>query len=207
MFTQNSGTRLLTSLKRLSQLIIGVYVLSLILGYTPANSFNSLSPRTIKADLEPQVTAVQAPITFTLPHIGYISTYFSNYHPGIDIAAGLGFPVRAVADGTVTNQGYNFFGLGLAVEITHNYGYKSTYGHLGKTYVKSGQVIKQGDIIGEVGLTGHTSGPHTHFELTRDNQYIDPLTVLPSLPSIQTAWGDTSPNALSLAPQSGDKSN
>jgi hypothetical protein len=74
-------------------------------------------------------------------------------------------------------------------------------GELGKTYVKAGQTVEQGDLIGEVGLTGKTSGPHTHFELTQNNQYIDPMTVLPNLPNIQTAWGDTSENALSLVPQ------
>lgn len=188
------------TLKHLSRLLLGVFMLGLFTGYTPQIDHFSLKPSVVKADLEPEVTATKAPITFGLPHIGYISTYFSNFHPGIDIAAGLGFPVRAIASGTVTSQGYNFFGLGLVVEITHEYGYKSTYGHLGKTYVKAGQKVSQDDRIGEVGLTGHTSGPHTHFELTKDNQYLDPLTVLPTLPNIQTAFGDTSANALSLAP-------
>lgn len=188
-------------LKHLSRLVLGLSLIIFLLGYTPQISHFSVQPSIVKADLQPEVTATKAPITFTLPHIGYISTYFSNYHPAIDIAAGLGFPVRAVASGTVTSQGYNFFGLGLAVEISHEYGYKSTSAHLGKTYVKAGQMVKQGDLIGEVGMTGHTSGPHTHFELTRGNEYLDPLTVLPTLPSIQTAWGDTSANAVSLVPQ------
>jgi murein DD-endopeptidase MepM/ murein hydrolase activator NlpD len=199
--TINSFASYKYTLKHLSRLTLGLILLGLFASYTPQIDGLSIKPAVVKADLAPEIVATKAPITFTLPHIGYISTSFSNYHPAVDIAAGLGFPVRAVASGTVTSQGYNFFGLGLAVEINHEYGYKSTYGHLGKTYVKAGQTVEQGDLIGEVGLTGKTSGPHTHFELTQNNQYIDPMTVLPNLPNIQTAWGDTSENALSLVPQ------
>lgn len=200
MFVKTNNLKLPFYLKLITRFTFGVALLTIFLGYNPQTNPLPFTPTEVRAEA-PQIISTASPITFVLPHIGYISTYYSQYHPGIDIAAGLGLPVHAVADGTVSFQGYNFFGLGLSVEIQHPYGYKSTYGHLGKTYVKAGNTVKQGDIIGEVGMTGHTSGPHTHFELTNNSHYLDPLTLLPNLPSLAQAWGDTSDNALSLAPQ------
>ena len=117
-----------------------------------------------------------------LPHPGYLSTPFSSYHPGVDIATGLGMPVRPITTGTVDEVNFWFFGYGNHILISHPDGFKSMYAHLGKMYVTKGQAVDASSIIGEVGLTGQTSGPHTHLEITHNGQFIDPLTILPALP-------------------------
>lgn len=137
---------------------------------TPASSIPSSTP------------APQAPEThFQLPHTGYITTTFSAYHPGIDICIGLGMPIKPIAKGTVTEAGYNIWGLGLMVEVDHGNGYKSVYAHMGKIYVTKGKEVDINDLLGEVGMTGHTTGPHTHLELAYYDKKVDPRPLLPEL--------------------------
>lgn len=119
-----------------------------------------------------------------LPHPGYLSTRFSAWHPGIDIAAGLGMPIHPITAGVVVEARTDFFGLGKYVVISHQKGYQSKYAHLGKIYVKAGQDVTTENMLGEVGLTGQTSGPHTHLELTLNGKYIDPQTILPEIPDM-----------------------
>ena len=116
-----------------------------------------------------------------LPHPGYLSTRFSFYHPGIDIATGLGMLIHPIINGEVTEAGFNIFGLGNYVIIAHENGFKSKYAHLGKIYVKLGDKVTSEKILGEVGLTGRTSGPHTHLEITLNGSFVDPLKLLPEI--------------------------
>lgn len=161
--------------------ILGTLVLCL-LGYQPVLSFPPIRRVKVLAQ-EPQQTIRSQSISqpFILPHPGYISTRFSFRHPGVDIATGLGMPIHPILDGKVVTVEYTFFGLGYFVVIEHEGGYKSTYGHMGRIYIKVGDEVKQSTIMGEVGLTGRTSGPHTHLELTRNGSYLDPLKSLPAL--------------------------
>lgn len=185
--------RLLTRSKMLTKLFLGVIFLSFLAGYQPAFSFPPIKVAKAYAADSVQTNSVipaQVPIQFSLPHQGYISTYFSSFHPGVDIATGLGMPIHPIAPGTVVNQGFNFWGLGLTVEIDHSLGYKSVYAHMGKIYTHVGQKVSASDLIGEVGLTGNTSGPHTHLEISKDGVNFNPLTVLPKLPDISTAWAN-----------------
>src|SRR5205823_5385158 len=96
------------------------------------------------------------PDSFDLPHPGYLTTPYSSYHPGIDIATGLGMPIHPIGKGTVVDVGFNFWGLGLTVTVDHGQGYKSLYAHMGKIYVNKSQQVSKADILGEVGLTGRT---------------------------------------------------
>jgi murein DD-endopeptidase MepM/ murein hydrolase activator NlpD len=111
-------------------------------------------------------------------------------HTGVDFAAQRGTPVRAVGDGTVTQADWNG-GYGKMVEIQHASTYTSRYAHLEgfAEGIRSGTVIKKGDIIGYVGSTGRSTGPHLHFELYKDQQYIDPLSVdFPAEDKIEPAF-------------------
>lgn len=170
----------------LKHVAVGVVFFVVLLDYQPIFAFPPIKKSIVHAQTEQtQTVSPQASqIIFQLPHPGYISTHFSGYHPGIDIATGLGMPIKPVADGTVVDARYNFWGLGLAVIINHGNGYKSLYAHMGKVYVKKDQKVTTGDYLGEVGLTGHTSGPHTHLEILKDNQNIDPTALLPSIREI-----------------------
>lgn len=158
-------------------------------GYQPAFKYPPIKKNIVKAETvqTQQVEAAASALTFQLPHPGYLSTPFSAYHPGIDIATGLGMPIKPIAKGKVMSVGYTFWGLGLVVEIEHTGGLKSLYAHMGKTYVKAGQDVDVNDYLGEVGLTGHTSGPHTHLEVFKNDNRIDPRTLLPTIREIPVA--------------------
>ncbi|MBI2011431.1 M23 family metallopeptidase [Candidatus Daviesbacteria bacterium] len=164
-------------------LAMGGILLLFLLNYQPAWQFPPVKKAKVLAQAEPAqtITVASLPIEFQLPHPGYLSTPFSSYHPGVDIATGLGMPIHSIAKGVVTNTGLNFWGLGLFVEIDHGFNYRSIYAHMGKIYIKKNQIVKETDFIGEVGLTGFTSGPHTHLELIKEDKKIDPQTVLPKI--------------------------
>jgi len=96
-----------------------------------------------------------------------------SYHPGIDLAAPTGSPVYACAPGKVKKVTYNKV-YGNYIIIKHNDGRESLYGHLSKTLVTLNQVVKAGTIIGKVGSTGMSTGPHLHFEIREKGIATDP---------------------------------
>ncbi|MEX1021589.1 MAG: peptidoglycan DD-metalloendopeptidase family protein [Dehalococcoidia bacterium] len=112
---------------------------------------------------------------------GLLTSPFGPTHPlGIDLAATFGTPVRAAASGTVTFVGGNrCCSYGAHVIIDHGNGYETLYAHFDSFSVDNGQSVAAGDIIGTIGLTGTTTGPHVHFELRRHGQHQDPLWYLP----------------------------
>jgi murein DD-endopeptidase MepM/ murein hydrolase activator NlpD len=99
-------------------------------------------------------------------------------HNGVDFAAQRGTPVRAVGDGVITQAGWNG-NYGKAIDIQHDTTYMSRYAHLDgfAEGIKNGTPVQKGQIIGYVGSTGRSTGPHLHFELHKDQQVIDPLSV------------------------------
>ena len=164
--------------------VLSLYIFLTLLGYYPSFSIPPIKRSFAYANELVEIGEI-IPQSFSkpliLPHPGYLSTKFSNYHPAIDIAIGLGMPIHPVIDGVVSDTGFDIFGLGNFVEITHEKGFKSKYAHMGKVYAKKGTKVTSENIIGEVGLTGYTSGPHTHLEITLNGEFIDPLKILPEL--------------------------
>lgn len=100
-----------------------------------------------------------------------------DWHPGIDIAAEFGTPVYAAATGTVEKAGWNG-GYGRYVRLDHGNGYATAYGHMSGLAVEAGQQVVKGEIIGFVGSTGYSTGPHLHYEVLADGQNIDPFYIL-----------------------------
>ncbi len=101
-------------------------------------------------------------------------------HKGIDIAAPIGAPILAAADGTVTYAEWDSGGYGNLLEISHQDGSRTWYAHLNKFLVGKGQSIKKGQLVAEVGTTGRSTGPHLHFEVQLDGKRaVDPITYLP----------------------------
>lgn len=98
-------------------------------------------------------------------------------HYGVDFAARRGTPVRAVGDGKIDNAGWAKGGYGRVIEIQHDSVFSSLYAHLQgfAQGIRKGITVKKGQIIGYVGSSGRTTGPHLHFELYRDQQFVDPL--------------------------------
>lgn len=104
------------------------------------------------------------------PVSGTISSRFggrsSGTHHGIDIAAPTGRTIAAAAGGTVTFSGWDTYGLGYCVKISHGNGVSTTYGHCSKLYVTAGQTVSAGEAIAAVGSTGNSTGSHLHLEIS-----------------------------------------
>jgi murein DD-endopeptidase MepM/ murein hydrolase activator NlpD len=98
-------------------------------------------------------------------------------HTGLDFRAATGDPVRATANGKVVSSGW-MGGYGRMVEIDHGNGLSTRYGHLSEIHVKVGDVIKIGQVIGAVGSTGRSTGPHLHYETRIDGEAVDPQKFL-----------------------------
>jgi len=98
-------------------------------------------------------------------------------HTGLDFRAQMGDPVRATANGKVVNAGWSG-GYGRMVEIDHGNGLSTRYGHLSQIDVKVGDIVKIGQVIGEVGSTGRSTGPHLHYETRIDGEAVDPQKFL-----------------------------
>lgn len=118
-----------------------------------------------------------------LPTRGWLSSGFGyrispftgtiQMHEGIDISNAVGTPIGAPADGLVVKVGREY-GYGKVLVINHGYGTITRYGHLHKTHVKIGQKVKRGDLIGEIGNSGRSTGPHLHYEVRVNNVAVDP---------------------------------
>ncbi len=96
-------------------------------------------------------------------------------HPGLDFAAPQGTPIFATANGTITTSGNKGNGYGNHVIINHGYGYETLYGHMVKVKSNPGQKVTRGEIIGWVGSTGKSTGPHCHYEVHKNGNKIDPV--------------------------------
>ncbi|GIV41267.1 MAG: peptidase M23 [Vicingaceae bacterium] len=99
----------------------------------------------------------------------------TKFHAGIDFTAPTGTPIYATGDGKVITAGNEGNGYGLHVVLDHGYGYTSLYGHMSKLAVKVGQKVKRGEIIGYVGNTGKSVGPHLHYEVRKNDQPLNPV--------------------------------
>jgi murein DD-endopeptidase MepM/ murein hydrolase activator NlpD len=94
-------------------------------------------------------------------------------HTGIDFRGEYGEPIHATASGTVTSAGWSG-GYGQMVEIDHGNGFATRYGHLSEIDVKVGQSIRIGQVVGRLGSTGRSTGPHLHYETRVDGEAVNP---------------------------------
>ncbi|MCX6297958.1 MAG: peptidoglycan DD-metalloendopeptidase family protein [Bacteroidetes bacterium] len=96
-------------------------------------------------------------------------------HQGLDFTAPQGTPIYATADGTVKEVGFTTSGFGNRVVINHGFGYETLYGHMYRFKARVGQRVKRGEVIGYVGNTGKSTGPHCHYEVHRGGRPVDPI--------------------------------
>jgi murein DD-endopeptidase MepM/ murein hydrolase activator NlpD len=96
-------------------------------------------------------------------------------HAGLDFSAPQGTPIYATADGTVKTTGYSDVGYGNHVVVNHGFGYETLYGHMVRIKARARQKIKRGEVIGYVGSTGKSTGPHLHYEVHKNGQKLDPV--------------------------------
>lgn len=117
--------------------------------------------------------------SFAWPTRGALTQYFSWYHPGLDVADRSAPGVAASDGGTVVVAGWpDNFGFGNRVVVDHGNGYKTTYAHLSNIYVGIGQIISRGQLLGQMGSTGRSTGTHLHFEIRYKGIAVNPLAIL-----------------------------
>jgi murein DD-endopeptidase MepM/ murein hydrolase activator NlpD len=148
---------------------------------------NLIIPDGIKPSEQPfikkQVFIAEGPVPvaaggFTYPIHGGISQFFSWYHPGLDITAPYGTPIVAAHSGTVTRVSVGTYdtGYGNNVWLSNGDGIESHYAHMSAVNVSAGQRVVGGQtIVGWIGMTGRTTGPHVHFEIRRNGTMVNPL--------------------------------
>ncbi|MFD0701516.1 M23 family metallopeptidase [Myroides pelagicus] len=132
---------------------------------------------------------------------GYRSDPFTKikkFHAGMDFSAETGTPVYATGDGKVIRANNQLSGYGNLIEIDHGYGYLTRYAHLYKYNTKQGQSVKRGDIIGYIGSTGRSSGPHLHYEVHYQGNVVNPLNYY---------YGDISAKEFELLSQEANQEN
>jgi len=96
-------------------------------------------------------------------------------HAGLDMAGNVGLKVYATGDGVVTIARLSLYGYGREIELDHGFGYATRYGHLSKILVTKGEKVKRGQLIGELGSTGRSTGPHLHYEVRYHHKPLNPL--------------------------------
>jgi murein DD-endopeptidase MepM/ murein hydrolase activator NlpD len=139
---------------------------------------NVILTRELRRDVYPQGRPVLA---------GFISSFFGQrldpftgytaFHAGVDFAGEAGAEVVSVATGVVTFAG-DRFGYGNLVEINHGNGYLTRYAHNSVLLVKAGDTVQKGQVLSLMGSTGHSTGPHVHFEVLKDGNPVDPMAFI-----------------------------
>lgn len=136
-----------------------------------------------RADQPVASTGISVPSRMPLDGARMSSDYGMRTHPvlggrrshnGVDLAAPTGTPVYATADGVVSRANW-FSSYGLYVQIEHGAALETRYAHMSKLAVADGQRVKKGDLIGYVGSTGRSTGPHLHYEVRIDGQAVNPV--------------------------------
>jgi murein DD-endopeptidase MepM/ murein hydrolase activator NlpD len=151
--------------------------------YVQSKSFDELSKlASRKTDFLASIPAIQPIANKDLRRMasgfGYrIHPIYKTHkmHEGIDFTAPTGTPIYATGNGKVVDPESGMSGYGNFVVIDHGFGYKTLYGHMSRVSVRSGQKIKRGELIGYVGNTGLSSGPHLHYEVIKGERKINPI--------------------------------
>jgi len=105
------------------------------------------------------------------PILGY-----QRFHAGLDLAATFGSPIKAAADGRVVSAGWHG-GYGRLVAVMHGGGIETLYGHMSQIAARPGETVRQGQVIGYVGSSGLSTGPHLHYEVLKSGRPVNPLSV------------------------------
>ncbi|HEY8736627.1 MAG TPA: M23 family metallopeptidase [Candidatus Dormibacteraeota bacterium] len=141
--------------------------------FIPAADTQALAPRQVTPGPAERLHHLAR---FIWPAQGTITTYFWQYHPGLDIANAVGTPEVAADAGQVVFAGWGSYGI--YVEIDHGNGFHTIYGHMSAVLVRTGEVVTPGQEIGLMGSTGRSTGPHLHFEIRYQGVPQNPLDFL-----------------------------
>ncbi len=138
-----------------------------------------VAPKATYGKITPDAGTVTATGNFVWPASGYISQGYRFYHKAIDIAARGGGPILAADSGTVTAAGWpDSYGYGNRVMVDHGNGFVTLYAHLSVIQVQVGQRVNRGDVLGQMGNTGRSTGTHLHFEIRQGGALMNPESYL-----------------------------
>jgi murein DD-endopeptidase MepM/ murein hydrolase activator NlpD len=145
------------------------------------------------------IQSVSIPSRMPVESVRLTSEYGMRVHPvlggrrehkGVDLAAPVGTPIYATADGTVSRADW-FSGYGLFVSLEHGGDLQTRYGHMSRLNVAAGQHVHKGDVIGYVGTTGRTTGPHLHYEVRVAGEAVNPLPYMQGTSSLASSHDAT----------------
>ena len=142
---------------------------------TKANDFSQAENVVIQASTN---LNTEKSIQFPLEDVR-INQGYAFFHPGLDLGNPIGTPVRSIKPGRVVEASYSKYGYGNTILIDHGGSLESRYAHLSKIEVKVGDKVDMNREIGQVGITGHSTGPHLHLEVHQNGASINPFSVLP----------------------------
>ena len=151
--------------------------------YIQSKSFDSVA--VLAKNKEEMNSCIPAVQPIAIKDFGRISDYFGRrrdpftgkprMHHGMDFTGPVGTDIYATGDGKVTKAEFSHFGYGKEVVIDHGFGYKTIYAHLRKIEVEEGDEVSRGDVIGTLGNTGRSTGPHLHYEIRRNHRPVNPM--------------------------------
>jgi murein DD-endopeptidase MepM/ murein hydrolase activator NlpD len=148
---------------------------------------NAARPEPVESGM---MMPANGPITSYFGYRYHPILHFTRFHAGVDIGASSGSPIVAAGDGQVVSAGWSG-GYGREVEIAHGGGIVSLYGHMSEIVAQQGSFVRRGQLIGYVGSSGLSTGPHVHFEVRQGGQPVNPLAVrFVSAPVVDTHLAD-----------------
>jgi len=182
-FSGNPVSRVLRRIfetKKIRQLFgVNLLTIAIVSGVvSPSISAFSTSEAEI-TNISPQVIQLTTQNSIRWPVESVrITQDYRRFHQAIDLAEPLGSPVYPITEGRVESISWQRFGWGNHIIIDHGSGFKSLYAHLSKVLVKEGQEVDKNTVIGLIGTTGWSTGPHLHLEVYDNGQPFNPLTIL-----------------------------
>ena len=141
---------------------------------------------------QPESRQLITQTTLDKPLDGRLAQSFHGWHRGIDILDPVGTPIEPIADGVISEVSLGRLGWGNTVVIDHGNGLQSRYAHMKEVRVIEGEQLTKDQVLGTVGMTGWTTGPHLHLEIYQDGWAVDPAQILPmfSSPSWRISQGE-----------------
>lgn len=151
--------------------------------YIQTKSFDSVIKEA--RNKEKMIARIPAIQPISIKDYGRISDYYGRrrdpftgemrMHRGMDFTGPIGTEVYATGKGVIKKAGYSAYGYGKEVVIDHGYGYKTIYAHLHEIDVENGDTVSRGEVIGTLGNSGRSTGPHLHYEVRKNNRAVNPF--------------------------------
>ena len=164
------------------ELVVGQYLMvpqGVIANKVASTKTGTLPGTSSYGSITPDAGTVSATGSFIWPAAGRITQSYYFYHKAIDIANRAAGPILAADAGVVTVAGWvDGYGYGNRVMVDHGNGYQTLYAHLSVVQVQTGQRVKRGDVLGQMGNTGRSTGTHLHFEIRQGGALMNPLNYL-----------------------------